>query len=263
MKDVPDDLLPALANRVNELPGAGGSRWGKRIFLHTNTIGSDKPRTNITVIATDAQPQITPMAVSLRFSLDGRTFTPEVPASFGGSLLIELVEMIDVKTGPFRESFELEAEDRQPFCGVICMALQVSVTLLGENQSIWVQALAAPTTNIDCADIVGPPTTDTTVTPFTDGAVNRLAAVAAVTTSLPAEPRRAYFSIVNQSAVDLFVRLGDGIDTTPGSELATVVLAPSVYAGYEVLNYTGVITIKFAADDGSGYALTTQGLYPA
>jgi hypothetical protein len=257
-------MLPRVRGAHGELPEPGSSRWGKRVFLHTNTIDGKAPRTAITVIATDAQPIITPMVVSLRFSSDGQTFTPAVPSAFGGTIRVELVEMIDVKTGPFREQFELEADDAQPFCGVVCLALQVSVTLLGENQQIWVQALAAPTTTIDCADIVPPtPTpTETTIRPFPTAGATRVPALTAPTTLILSNPLRAYFSIVNQSAVNLYVLLGDGVDITPGDELATIVIPPGVFGGYEVLNYTGPVSFKFDGDDGAGYALFTQGEYP-
>lgn len=264
MKNVPDTLLRRLRAARGDLPEPGISRWGKRVFLHDGTTGEgEKARPSMTVIATDAQPIITPMLVSLRFSLDGKTFTPEVPAAFGGTVRVELVEMIDVKTGAFREQFTLAPEERQPFCGVVCLALQVAVTIIGENVALWVQALAAPTTNLDCADIVGPPT-PTTITPqpITDGVAARYPALTAPTTLILPNPDRGYFVITNQSAANLYVRLGDGVSITPGDELATIVLPPGVFGGYEgPPGYTGAISFKFDADDATGYALLTEGLY--
>lgn len=261
MKNVPDDFLRQVRGRPGDLPSPSGGRWGKVLLLHTDTLNGQPPRTSVTFIDTELLPQITPMAVSLRFSLDGQTFTPAVPSAFGGTLRVQLIEAVDMKAGPFVESFTLEADDVQPFCGIICRALSLSVNLEGENQQIWVQAVAAPTTSIDCADVIGPPSTTTTIRPMTDGSATRVAAVAAVTTLVPANPDRGLFSIVNQSNVNLFVRLGDGVDVTPGSELATIVLPASVVGGWEVANYTGVISFAFDGSDAGGYALYTEGVY--
>lgn len=259
MKNVPDTMLARARRAINELPEPGGSRWGKRIFLHSESIEGQLPRTSITAIATDAMPVITPMVVSLRFSLDGKTFTPEVPGAFGGEVRVELVEMIDVKTGPFREDFTLEAGDRQPFCGVVCQALQVSVTIIGENVQLWVQAFAAPTTTIDCADVVGP--AETTPAGIVATTTARYPAVTASTYNIAADANRGLLVVVNQSAVNLFLHLGNGVSITPGDEFATVVLPANAFAGYEVTNYRGEIYFRFDADDGTGYALVTQGTY--
>lgn len=230
--------------------------WGKVVKLH----GDGK---SVGLVDTEVFPRPFPWAIQARFSTDGITFTPTVPSGWGGTVTFRFIKSFDVKTGPAPETFVLEADDPLPLCALIARKLAVSVQIDGESVlDLWVQFVVCPTTQIDCADIVGPASATTRLTPFTDGVATRIPATSAPTTLIPAETRRAYALIANMSAVNLFIRLGDGVSTTPGDELATIILPPGAFAGYEVLSYTGVITMKFDADDGTGYALVTQGLYP-
>ena len=52
-----------------------------------------------------------------------------------------------------------------------------------------------------------------------------------------------------------------GVTITPGGEFATVVLPPNAFGGFQMDNYRGVLTFRFDADDGDGYALVTDGFY--
>lgn len=265
MKNVPDELLPLLTGRAGDLPLPGSSRWGKVARLADGTARDpDNPRQSSLdfvqtgIIATAP----IPIAVKFRFSLDGITYTPEYPAAAGGRVLIDMLEQVDMKSGPVRERFVLNPGEAVPLCAVLACGLNVSVTLDAEDAAVYVQVVAAPTTMIDCADIVGPTNATTVLKPFTDAAVTRQA-VSTSMFQMAAEPRRAYLLIANQSTTrNMFVRLGDGVDATPGAELATIVLPPNAFAGYEVLNYTGIVSMVWDGVDASGYALLTQGLYP-
>jgi hypothetical protein len=106
------------------------------------------------------------------------------------------------------------------------------------------------------------PAPPTTPAGFADRTIARFPAVTADTYNIAADSKRAYFTVANQSAANLFVALGAGVTITPGSEFATFVLPPDAAAGCEVLNWTGELTLRFDADDADGYALVTEGLYP-
>jgi len=264
VKNVPDDLLREARGRNNELPRASPGRWGKVERLATGTqVVAGKPQQILSFVQTGIiADQPTPIAIKIRFSLDGLTYTPEVPSTFGGNVIVKLIETIDMKTGAFLESFTLAPGDAQSFCSIMAMGLDLSVALDGEDIALFVEVVAAPTTMVDCNDIVPPPPTTTTpaiIQPNTQRA--RYDAVTANTYNIPVTAKRGYFLITNMSAANLFVSLGGDVDITPGSELATIVLPPGAFAGYEALNYMGSITFRFDADDASGYALTTEGFY--
>lgn len=265
MKDVPDELLGTLRGRLGDLPHPGSSRWGKVALLATGTaIPATGRQSSLDFVQTGiiADSPI-PIAVKFRFSTDGVTYTPEVPALFGGNVIVDFIEQIDMKSGPFKESFTLEPGDPMPICAVIARGLNVAVRLDAEDTSLFVEVVAAPTTSIDCADVVGPTNSPTTIQPFTTTSTARYPAEVANTYNLAVVPKRAYLIFTNQSTTaNLFIHLGVGVTTTPGSEFATIILPPNTFAGYEVLNYTGEVYFKFDADDANGYTLVTQGLYP-
>lgn len=267
MKNVPDSLLPTLRGRANELPHPGTSRWGKVARLATGTqVNSQNKHGRLTFVQTEViAPTPTPIAIKVRFSLDGLTYAPEVPATFGGNVIVDLIETIDMKSGAFLESFTLAPGDPMPICAIMACALNLSVSLDAEDAVLFVEVVAAPTTMIDCADVVGPANT-TTTTPTgwdtTFSSVVRYDALTAPTYTLAAKPKRAYLTIANQSAANLFIKLGAGVDITPGTEVATIVLPPGAFAGYEVLRFVGVVEFKFDDDDATGYALVTEGFYP-
>ena len=97
-------------------------------------------------------------------------------------------------------------------------------------------------------------------TSFTTATSTRYAADL-TTRNIAADPNRAYFMLVNQSVVDLYLKLGAGVDTTPGAESASIVLPGGVNAGYEIWNYHGAISFLYAnnTDVATGYALATVG----
>jgi hypothetical protein len=233
--------------------------WGKVVKLH----GDGK---SITLVQTEAHPRPFPWAIQARFSLDGKTFTPTVPGTWGGDVIFKFIKSFDVKTGPAVETFDLIAGDALPICALISRKLTVSVKIVGESVlDLWVQFVVCPTTQIDCAELVPPTPTPTLPSPYgitTPNLITRFPAVTAIDYSIPAEATRASFTIVNQSAVDLFVTMGTPAQIDPGDELATIVLPANAIAGYEVPGrYVGIVSFKFAADDGDGYALVTRGFY--
>jgi hypothetical protein len=263
-KNVPDELLPALRGRPGDLPNPGSSRWGKVARLATGTaINSTKRQGVLDFVQTGIiSSSPTPIAIRMRFSTDGTTFTPNVPALFGGNVIVELIEAVDMKSGAFRETYTITPGNPLPICAVLACGLNISVKLDAEDVSLFVEVVAAPTTQIDCAELVGPINATTVIKPFTDAAVVRLPVVTSMG-QIAAEPRRAYLLLTNQSTTrSLFIRLGNGVDATPGAELASIILPPNTFAGYEVLNYTGIVSYLWDGADASGYALATQGLYP-
>jgi hypothetical protein len=265
LKNVPDEFLALRRGAAGDLPLPGNSRWGKVARLATGTqVNSTSRQGTLTFVQTEViAPAPVPIAIKIGFSLDGETYTPALPLSFGGNVIVDLIETIDMKSGAFRERFTLAPGDVLPICATMACGLSLSVTLDGEDVALFVQVVAAPTMTMDCADIVGP--TNTTTTPAgwgEDSTIARYDAVAASTYTLGLSPKRAYLSIANQSASNLFIKLGPGVDTTPGSELATIVLPPGSFSGYEVLRYVGSVSFKFDADDATGYALVTEGRYP-
>lgn len=248
MKNVPDELLPALRNRPGDLPMPGNSRWGKVARLTSGTAGN---RTSLTFVQTDIiSPTPIPIAIKLRFSEDGITYTPEVPALFGGNMIIDLIETIDMKSGPFKESFTLAPGDPMPICATIACALTLSVKLDGEDTAIFVQAVAAPTTMIDCADVT--PAGDSIPAGF-NTVTSQFPAAVLDLPSLPANARRAYLLVVNESAVDFTLYLH-------GAAGPAIVLPGGIHAGYDVSNFRGALNGVFSGND-AGYVSITEGTY--
>jgi hypothetical protein len=259
-KDLTDEAqFEMLQPRIGDVdPRRAGTDtpWGK---VHQLT--QESPR--FTFVSTDILDRPAPWAMQLRFSLDGVTFTPEVPATYPAARGIEftITRSVDQKSGQFTESFELFAGDAQPFCSVIARALTISARLTSDSTNftpLYVQAVVCIVSNIDC-EAVAPPVAP--VPGFVNTAIARFPAQTAAATLILPDPTRALFSISNQSAANLYVALAGVVNITPGTEFATVVLPPNVGAGYEVLNYRGAIAFQFDADDASGYAIKTEGLY--
>lgn len=239
--------------------------WGKVVHLVPTSEVNGTLRT-VAAVQTEVRPRPFPWAIQARFSRDGVNYTPIIPASWTGQLAVDIIKSFDVKTGPMRERFVLNPGEGLPICALISRSLTVNLSLLGENSlELWVALVVCPTTQIDCGELIpNPPPTPTTPAPFgitVPNVVTRFPAVTATDYSIPAEPTRAVVTIVNQSAVDLFVTLGTPTQITPGTELATVVLPANSFAGYELAGYVGIVSFKFAADDAPGYALVTRGYY--
>lgn len=233
-------------------------RWGATERLYVAPAGPGQSR-KATLVVTDLWDVPRPIAFQLRFSTDGVTYSATMPV--GGGVDVTLTKSFDPKAGAADERFGIDPGFSQPMCQAIARSLTITIALAETAlNDLYVQAVACPTTMVDCGEIV-PPSADTPAG-FDTAGTTRWPAVAADVYSLVGTDKGAYFCIVNQSNVDLFVHLGTGVTTTPGDEFATIVLPGGVSAGYEVLNYRGDITFQFAGDDGDGYALTTTGVYP-
>jgi hypothetical protein len=229
------------------------ARWGATELLELGK--------SVTLVVTPVFRDPCPIGYQLRFSTDGINFSATMPA--GRGIDVTLIKSFDLKAGVANERFGIDPGQTQPTCQVIARSLTITAkaaeTSLG---ALHIQAVACPLMTLDCEVVIPTPPAVSTPTRFqlTDPA--RYAAAVASTYTIPVSADRAYFCIVNQSAANLFISLGGDVDTTPGSELATIVLPPDAFGGYEVLNYAGQITFKFDADDADGYALATNGYYP-
>lgn len=239
-----DERLPQRKDYLNR-------RWGATTKLELGR--------NATLVVTGLFDNPLPIGFQLRFSADGVTYSATMPANCGVD--VTLIKSFDPKAGPASETFPLDPGDAQPMCQVIARSLTINMrTAETASQPVWVQAVACPLTALDCDAVIPPPATP--AAQFSTTTTARYPAVTANTYNIAANARRAYLVIVNQSAANLYVHLGSGVSITPGAEFATIVLPPSAVAGYEVLNYTGEVYFRFDADDASGYALLTAGLYP-
>lgn len=243
----PDEQLELLTGRPGEMQTPGDDRWGNVKLLkggQTNTFAN-----------TTMQPIVTPMAIQLAFSLDGLTFTPNVPAAATGNILVDIIKAIDVKSGPAVESVTLAPGAAMPFCTVIAKAISVNVTNVGEGSTpIFVMCVVCPTTMVDCGSIANPNPDGYSTT-----AIGRFAAVAASVYHQAAQPTRVQFYIQNRSAANLFVAFGPTVSIAPGAEVATFVLPGGISAVQENSGYQGPITFQFDANDATGYALLTTG----
>lgn len=245
--EVPDDQLRALTGRPGEMSNPGADRWGNAKLLKGGQAN--------TFVNTTPQPIVTPMAIQVEFSLDGITFSPTVPATLGNNVQVDLIKSLDVLSGPAKESVILAPGDAMPFCTFIAKAVTVNISNVGEAaQPLFVNCVVAPTTMVDCTSIANPNPDG-----YSGATSARLAAVAATVYHQAAQPNRAQFYIQNRAASDLFVGFGATVDTTPGAELATIILPGGISAIAENSSYQGEITLQFAADDAAGYALLTTG----
>lgn len=227
------------------------ARWGATELLELGK--------SATLVITPIFHDPAPIGYQLRFSTDGVNFSATMPANRG--IDVTLIKSFDLKAGPANERFGIDPGDTQPSCQVIARSLTITVksaeTSLGD---LFIQAVACRLMTLDCETVI--PAPPTTPAGFAARTITRFAAVTANTYTVAANAKRAYLVVANQSAASLFVALGTGVTITPGAEFATLVLPPDAIAGYEVLNWTGVITLRFDADDAAGYTLVTEGLYP-
>lgn len=272
MKDVPDWLLGLVRNAYGDLPSRPDtSRWGKVKALNTQTTPTPQfpaRLEHLTYVSTDWLPEITPIAVELRFSLDGVTYSPTIPLTSGATLQIDLTEAVDQKTGAFHERFTLGPGDGQSFCTVIAKHLTVDVTLIGENQVIYVAVICAPVQTVDCADATGKPA-PVTVEGYTSALSTRFDLSGFVFPGtehiLTTNPNRRQFFAQNYGDTDvgLLFNPTDTINWTLGSEQLSIVLPGGFSAVYEspVGAYTGNVwaSVKPGGPTPTGFLLVTDG----
>ncbi len=243
--------------------------WGKVVQL----FGDGR---SITLVQTEAHPRPFPWAIQARFSLDGKTYTPTVPGTWGGDVLFKFTKSFDVKTGPATEIFDLIAGEALPICALIARKLTVSVRIVGENVlALWVAFVVCPTQQIDCGEASG-------VTPGAAkvGTITRLvpATIGAPSVTgpgvlaLPANPSRKQFIVQNHATSNMYISLGD-VASPPlaeGSPVWSILLPPAVTPGENGVSnyvsdlnaYTGPITVVWdpvdSIDPPGGDAMVTE-----
>ena len=244
--------------------------WGKVVQL----FGDGK---SITLVQTEAYPRPFPWAIQARFSLDGKTFTPTVPGTWGGDVIFRFIKSFDVKTGPAREVFDLVAGEALPICALIARKLTVTAQIVGESVlALWVQFVVCPTQQIDCGEASG-------VTPGAakEGIITRLvpSTIGAPSVegpgvlALPANPARKQFIVQNHATTNMYVALGDRASPplAEGEPEWSILLPPAVAAGENGVSnyvsdlgaYTGPVTVVWDPDGGpttppGGDAMVTE-----
>lgn len=236
--------------------------WGKVVHFANDA-------RSFTLVQTDAFPRPFPWAVSARFSVDGVNFFPAIPGTYPNQIHFDFIKSYDVKTGPVKEGFDLGAGDTMPFCALIARSLTVSANISGETfADLWVQFVVCPTTQIDCAELVGPSGGTPIITPgFATANQTRYPQASPIIAPnflqvLAANPNRQRLFVQNNAAADLMVSLAAGANFTPGSEFGVMVLPGGISAVYEsdaAQRYTGPVSISWAgASSPAGYALVTE-----
>ena len=246
-----------------------GHRWGKSITLNSLGFPNQKPR-NATLVSTQVLPSTTPIAFQLQFSLDGENFAPQLPATYGGNVIVDLTQNIDLKAGAFTQSFTLAPGDAQPFCSVIARALTLTIRIDGEGSpDLFVECVACPVTNVDCAAVTGKPTTFAAAG-YDGGISYRFDAAAFVFPgSVPLlieNLLRRQFYIQNNSDTDLGVlfSLTQTISWTPGGEVLSLIIPAGANLTYEsfVGCYRGRVqgSVKPGGPTPVGFVLVVEGV---
>jgi len=251
MRDDNDLMLAAYGE---DSPTENHQRWGNVVRSVAKTASA-----RVGLVKTATYRHARPFALQVRFSLDGLTYAPEWPLNEPAQIVI--TKSFDPKTGPATEVVNFAAVgDTFPTCSLLARGFTATFSFMSETggATVYIQAVAAPTSNIDCADAKG----SDKPAGWTDIIVHRYPADSSFATNVAAVNNRASLVIVNMSTANLFVLLGDGgVNTDPGSENATIVLPGQAAAGTQFSDYRGPFSFRFDADDSEGYALVTQGLY--
>lgn len=250
--------------------------WGKVLQL----FGDGK---TATLVQTEAFPRPFPWAIQARFSTDGKTFTPTVPAGWGGDVIFKFTKSFDVKTGPAIETFDLIAGDALPICQLIARKLTVQAKIIGEAVlTLWVQFVVCPTTQMDCAELIGPSADGGA----TIGNIFRIvpedipddgAITAPGIQALLPNPKRAQIIIQNHAETNMYIAFSNSVAgaAPPGSDPPrwSILLPPAVTPGdLGVSNYVsdadvwkGSVYVVWDDADGDpppGDAMVTELLVP-
>ena len=253
MRLIPEDLLRYLMQRPGELPPPGNDRWGKSVQLTP-----EQP--SYTVVNVGYSGQIpTPWALQLSFSLDGIIYSPQVPAAFPGSVRIDLIKAADIKAGSFNESTILNPGDALPFCTLLAAALTVNVEIVNEGAtSLWVHAIAAPTTMVDCDSI-----TPAGNSSWDDSAVQSVPAnTVGVFNGILANSSTKKVIVQNNSATDLILAFGSVTPSFGPPLVASIYLPGGLHSVWESTpgEYVGLIRGLWASvGSATEYATFTRG----
>jgi hypothetical protein len=227
-------------------------RWG-------DTAGPLTQKQTATVVVTPIFDSPIPIGFQLQFSVDGVNFSSVMPT--GGGCDVKLTRSLDRKAGPAVSIMNIDPGGSQTMCQVIARSLTITITIPETAAGpVWVNAVACPLTTLDCDAVVPPPPVSSTPAPLVERFITRYGAVAG-DIPIAARAKRGYMLIANQSAANLYIALGTGINIGAGTEFATIVLPPGSFSGYNVDNWPGPVTLAFDADDDTGYALVTEGVY--
>jgi hypothetical protein len=254
MRLIPEDLLRSLMQRGGELPPPGNDRWGKAVKLDLRT-----PSYCVVNVGYSGSVP-TPWALSLSFSLDNKTYTPSVPPTYTGNILVEVIRAADVKAGPLADTYLLKPGDALPVCTFLGAALTVNVTALGEpTPDIFVHAIAAPTTMVDCDSIVGPGANEDAWNDVS--ATSAAASTVGVFTPIAADPTTKSIIVQNNTNTDLLLGLGSFLPGNGPPPFSNIILPGGLNAIWSVEGFTGAINAIFAAvGSAAQYATFTRGI---
>jgi len=250
----PDDQLAAIIGRSGDLPKPGSNRWGKAQTL-SNSKGGQSSYAFVSVA--EYLPEITPMAVQASFSLDGQTFTPQVPLAYTAALVVVVTRAVDVKSGPFREVFVLNPGDAFPFCTTIARGMTITIGLIDEAApDIAVHCVATPTTMVDCESLT--PAEDPT---WSDAATLHFpASTVGVFVGVAAMSGTKQVIVQNNTATDLLLGLGSVVPGNGPPPVSSIRLPGGVNAVWESGGFVGQVRGIFAAvGSATEYATFTRG----
>jgi hypothetical protein len=239
----------------DEIPNfRAGRPWGKTFELDPHGTFS------VTAIATEIFTRPRPFAFKLRFSLNaGGPFAAQVPITYGGTITVNVIESIDLKSGTIVESFKLVAGQNQTVCIALARSLSVTVSIpqdpSGEAPApLFVQAVAALVETVTCEELTGAPS-------YSSAFVTRVPASATIVELLGFNPARKQFIVHNSSpgGANLAIKFGDGASLTAGAESYSVLLAPGARYESPIGGWGGEVTGIWSAADANGEALVTEG----
>jgi hypothetical protein len=205
-------------------------------------------------------PIITPMALEISFSIDGVTFTPQVPLTYANQVAVVITKAVDIKSGAFTETTILNPGEGLPFCTLIARALTVTVSIFGESAGeLFVHCAACPTQTVDCESIASPANAawnDVDTTKFAADTVGAFSA-------LVASPSTKQVIIQNDTATDLLIGFGSLIPGLGPPPTANIVLPGGFHGVWESFPgaMVGAVHGIFAAGgSATEFATFTRGI---
>lgn len=226
-------------------PGRIGRPWGKVFALN--------PGESITAIATETFYRPLPFAVRLRFSTSKEgPFGPLLPIA--NSIFVDVIESLDLKSGPAVERFTIAPGAPFPRCFFIARSISVTVreAATTEIPPVFIQAVACPVETVDCDELTGAPS-------YGDATVVRVAAAIVTTDLLLANQLRKQFIVHNHATSNLALKFGAGASVAAGAESYTTLLASGARYESPLGGYGGRVTGVWDAADATGEALVTEG----
>lgn len=249
------------------------TRWGDvRKLLHSATTSANR---SAAMIFTPTTPDPRPIAIQIRFSLDGKTWHAANPSSTA-TVTFQFTSQIHLKSGQILDRFTIAQDQVQPFSQLIATGLNMTATIDSSDEfnddELWVAVTACPVCCVDGDVSPGgntvPATTKLATYALTSTSRFTVAELAAASAGpginlTVAEDDRAQFFIQNNSAVDIWIGLPTA-SGTPGSENG-ICLPGGIHAIYEASPgcYGGAINLFCdpAAVDADGIITAIVGRY--